>query len=128
MMEYLFRAWDKITNKMADVEVINFDTQTVKISFPCENDRHPETWYRKFDEVVLMQYTGSLDKNEVKIFEGDIVKVERAGYDTCEVEWINGGLPLHTLPRCTSRGILSIAYNTCEVIGNIYDNKELLNE
>lgn len=62
------------------------------------------------------QYTGLKDKNGKKIFEGDIVRY--IDNDLIEyVEFIDGVF---------FAGSEELKYAYCEVIGNIYDNKEML--
>ena len=71
------------------------------------------------------QFTGVLDKNGKKIFEGDVVLCECEYDDGCypysaaimtQVKFIGGCFtPLH------ARNLLSV-----EVLGNIHDNPELL--
>lgn len=64
------------------------------------------------------QYTGLKDKNGKKIFEGDIVRY--IDNDLIEyVEFIDGVF---------FAGSEELRYAYCEVIGNIYDNPELLEE
>ena len=86
---------------------------------------------------TLGQYTGLTDKNGVKIFEGDIVKIDD-DYETFgkmageirEVWFKDGGFRLK--PKYASsvaRGVRGCWLDdgaVFEVIGNIYDNPELL--
>ena len=65
------------------------------------------------------QWTGLVDKNGKKIFEGDIVRTR--GKDIYLVEWNNdyGGFECFNYET-------GIDLNSAEVIGNIHDNPELL--
>jgi uncharacterized phage protein (TIGR01671 family) len=79
-----------------------------------------DQWYH-IDPATVGQSTGIFDKNDVKIFEGDIVLVET--YPTpCEVKFCQGDWVIDTGEIWTfpARNI------DCEVIGNIHDNPELL--
>ena len=77
-----------------------------------------------FDDIELMQYTGLKDKNHLKIYEGDIVKFEdelyKVIYDTdeCRFLLVDEGDGTRVLGGWRSHLI--------EVIGNIYENPELL--
>jgi len=70
-----------------------------------------------------MQYTGLKDKNGKEIYEGDIVKIEGfinhvVGFEDGAFRWMNVGPYLPIAERISER--------ECEVIGNIYENPELL--
>jgi uncharacterized phage protein (TIGR01671 family) len=76
----------------------------------------------------LMQYTGLTDKNGVEIYEGDIVRHWSYGYNDggmgnkqvlSVVEWDEFGA---CFENCIDRR------NGVEVVGNIYENPELLED
>lgn len=93
-----------------------------------------ENVYRFEDEKVkLMQYTGTKDKNNKEIYEGDIVKIiKQEGYGeyynqveyTAKIEHCISEFGLQPLNlKLSDESIVEI-----EVIGNIYENKNLLEE
>jgi uncharacterized phage protein (TIGR01671 family) len=105
-------------------DVLQIDLSRSMVSLKIENDSE---WYW-FKEVVLMQSTGLKDKNGVEVFQGDIVKCTRG----CphEVIWLQeyAGMYVGGMPAWYLSG-LSEGYAWTgeeEVIGNIYDNPELL--
>lgn len=79
------------------------------------------------EKETIGQYTGLKDKNGVKIFEGDIVKI---GKILWKVEWFDDfcEFRLSNVSNESNKSFLN--YYMCkydlEVIGNIYDNPELL--
>ena len=77
------------------------------------------TWVNK-DNGILMQYTGLKDVNGVEIYEGDIIK-DTMDSMMYEVIWIDGGFTGSGLPIDYFIGVGSF-----EVIGNIYENPELI--
>ena len=69
-----------------------------------------------------LQYTGLKDKNDVEIYEGDIMMAPYMKKKPCVVEYSK------TLAKFTMSGKFNFTSidSNLEVIGNIYENKELL--
>lgn len=107
-----FRVWDKNRSEMSDWEQI------------LESDDGLE-WLLLGKSTIAMQYTGLKDKNGREIYEGDLLswqkysKLERK----CVVEWMLGGW--YIAPQLVPRRLFT-THKDCEVIGNIYENPELL--
>ena len=77
-------------------------------------------------DCILMQCTGLKDKNGKLIYEGDIVKRDSEMLQQYIIKWNDKGF------WCADDYALAFANTTIsteyEVIGNIYENKELLDE
>lgn len=85
------------------------------------------------EPFTLMQYTGLLDKNGIEIYEGDILR-DNEGFnfggipELIVVEWEYAGfLPWSSGKIAAGRLSFTEPDKHCEVIGNIYENPELLN-
>lgn len=104
MREIKFRAWDKRFNNMI-------------------YDKPMAILYLKDDNHEIMQFTGLLDKQGKEIYEGDIVK------HTPTFPELEGKYHIGEIKIEPSRGIcvnnIPLAFGP-EVIGNIYENPELL--
>lgn len=78
------------------------------------------------NDLNLMQSTGFRDKNGKEIFEGDIVDSE-SGFTTGVVEFRSDlGMFVSTLIKYNNFEQLCNAHGLVKVIGNIYENPELL--
>ena len=77
------------------------------------------------DEKYLMQTTGLKDKNDKEIYEGDIIQNEDTGL-VGSVVYINESFALDLGKTYGALYFFSLETNMCQVIGNIYDGKELL--
>ena len=120
-----FRAWDKETKTMIDVSLIDFK----KRELVGEHWKFGETNFMSFDEIELMKSTGLFDRNGQEIFEGDIVDYKGR---KAVVKWHGSyaSFIYRFVDEFNKRSAewypLFLAYYHFEVIGNIYENKELL--
>ena len=120
-----FRAWDGAKKEMfKDTFAITESGQVVVVE--QEFVTSPPD-YVFVDHLVIMQSTGLKDKNDQEIFEGDILKSNK--YIT-SVFYENGAycVKYRRTPNTTvTMNVISFIekYKT-KVIGNIYENPELL--
>ena len=108
-----------------DYENTEIVTQQVYFENGLPDDR--DVYCYDFDEIVLMQSTGLKDKNGKEIFEGDIVKMAKDVYSEqtyYEVVRHRGGA--YRLESKQHGCELWLRHADCEVVGNVYENKELL--
>ena len=128
MRKIKFRAWDKEDKKMYIVYRIDFydvpsDSITLMLSkeIPVGTEMVHEE--RSLKKTKLMQYTGLKDKNGKEIYEKDLVK--QGGW-IGEVVWSNGwGGWVTGTGHFDDSGVAEHC-RQFEVVGNIYENKELL--
>lgn len=78
--------------------------------------------------VDIMQYTGLKDKNGKNVYEGDVLRfVSNGKKEKCEVKFVDGCFIVSGIKNLTSWWLCD--YDECyEIIGNIYENPELLND
>ena len=125
-MNIKFRAWSKVYSQMLIVTNINFRDDMI-IAQNLDGDR-PLQLVNPSNQFDIMQCTGTLDKNNIDIYAGDIViyqdkkwivkyfsKYARFGLST---NYEENKMPL----------LLSMISDNCEVIGNIYEHGGLLRE
>lgn len=85
----------------------------------------PTYFSSQIDIETLGQFTGLLDKNGIKIFEGDVLGVDGyIGY----VKWTIAGFQLIPANNVMHISFLYLSgkLHKYEIIGNIHDNPELL--
>nr|DAO22384.1 MAG TPA: YopX protein [Caudoviricetes sp.] len=78
------------------------------------------------DENTIGQYTGLHDKNGKEIYEGDIVKIKYRDEDIGKVIYEHNGFSIDVTNMNKNYWRVSFVNNFIEVIGNIYENPELL--
>lgn len=116
MREIKFRAWDKINKDMFNVESINFQERKVYRDIVS---------YREFNDIELMQYTGLKDEYGDEIYEGDIVTLHNSKYKVI----FNSKEARFVLKDPFFEMDIPFTNNNnkrMEIVGNIYENPELL--
>ena len=125
-----FRAWDRTRNEMNyRVMVGNCDTDDENWTCPIIWIEEKKDWLHFDDYECIMQSTGLVDKEGKEVFEGDIlhhqIQTEYTfivKYDKDKGRWYGDGLS-RTYRINITKEFLPYYY---KVIGNIYENPELL--
>ncbi len=123
LMKQKYRAWDIHNNDLLELSGLGFDSQG-EICY-LEIEKIPG----EFELISpigtkIVQSTGLRDMYQNEIFIGDIVQVNvnQEQYMIKEVIWLNGAC------RVTTFDILDVDLaKKSVVVGNIFENKELLN-
>ena len=131
-----YRAWDVLSQEMIDeILMISFVRKEIIGKFSDDSTSVPLKFEdkRNGEDVILMQSTGILDKNSQEIFEGDVVRQVRT-QPTIENETITGvvtmleGAWLIVNDNEQLASDLWSETDENEIIGNIFENKELLED
>ena len=133
MREIKFRAWDKNDKRIfIDPQMIDFYNK--KIGYmQYQTEYMPDTSYsfpvgfEEFEYSELMEFTGLCDKNGEDIYEGDIVKFLNGIF---EVIWCNekASFMLKNKEYKEFLNFICENNNGMEIVGNIYENPELIKE
>lgn len=132
-----FRVWDEETKSMWNIERWHIEDEYLDLIEPNKSvvDSNAKRVWRKQSDVIIMQSTGRFDNSTPKkeIFESDIVEWEHKDtgqlvrgivkYDTELGFW---GMTDVRFNDLTAIGYL--ANQRVTVLGDIYQNKELMEE
>ena len=107
--EIKFRAWDGLRITTSGIQ---FSTTDGKLTM--------------IQDYPLMQFTGLKDKNDKEIYEGDILKCDDDKLR--QITWyeLGAGWRVGINDKDTYFNGLGVYANTFQVLGNIYENPELL--
>ena len=122
-----YRAWDSAKKEMfKDTFAITESGQVVVVD---QSSVFVSPDYVFVDHLVIMQSTGLADKNGKEIFEGDVVKMAKDVYSEPThyevVRHYGGAYRLESIQHGCE---LWLRHTDCEVVGNVYENQELLEE
>ena len=132
MREIKFKAWDINNNKMYLSKCVNEETGEWLVDIDYTNNCECSDK----DRLIQMQYIGLKDSNNKEIYEGDIIKISFEEEESIHVVTYqaNRDYPAFELEPnldCESNGFscikAEIGYEFI-VIGNIYENPELISE
>ena len=131
MREIKFRAWKEEGKDMIYSHRGNF---VMEFDGECSFVEWGHNYFKPMPDLILMQFTGKKDKKGKEIYEGDVLRVKehpdfpawgRVGF----VFWDNKEQSYFYGVEDGWSDLLCTPYEKqLEVIGNIYENPELLEE
>lgn len=153
--EIKFRVWDKRSKTMigprkylgwydvlSPYDPFTIARQNINDDYLTNDSEKWLEWWRKLleENFITMQFTGIQDKNNKDIYEGDLIRVNSVKITNNEVKKddsyvlqifyseIEAAFKAAT-PKGVREGVLGgnlIIYSSIEVIGNVFENPELL--
>lgn len=124
MREIKFRAWDKENKQMITYfDISSKGTVKKPTGIGLINTN-------KILDVILMQYTGLKDKNGNEIYEGDIIdlRIDDQAGNKHSIGYVEFDNKLLRYLISFIDGCAWASFNNVKIIGNIYENPELVKE
>ena len=144
MREIKFRAYIKTIHQMIHICGFKYINNFIQIFYTNDDGDYCNQTYKK-EDVLLMQFTGIYDKNGKEIYEGNIIEISDSmmlqfrntiieGYKNFGIIFYGGNFVLRPwLDECyyntfrnNSWRLGNIYSQDMKIIGNIYENPELL--
>lgn len=120
-----FRAWDKQDRRMITHEQDFIPLKVTNLGVLRLNPNiEKDNWeFMNRDRFYLMQYTGLKDRNGKDIYEGDILSRKNLKYI---VKWSSNHMFALTVDNMEVGMLCEVTTEEFEIVGNIYENPELL--
>ena len=125
MRDIKFRCWDTENKQMLKVQELDFEDTFYGGRLSIRTDQYND--YFDIEDMILMQYTGLKDRNGKEIYEGDIVYImpeDERGI----IRWDNETARYVVIYDNIISDFDNWYGKDLEVIGNKFDNPELLEE
>lgn len=116
MREIKFRAWDLDEKKMYLIDKLTTEEWVTYTSKHVTGKGN----------TVFQQYTCLKDKNGIEIYEGDVVKDCSHTGGIFKIEWCDDLIGYYAPVDWVEEEYLSLGLMDVEIIGNIYENPDLL--
>lgn len=130
-----FRAWSHRYKKMFDVTHLDMSSSEVMTGYVDFEGNEGDIWDAMFDgkDFTLMQFTGMLDKDGKRIYEGDIVSYREKTNEHGDAQHLIAWVQYNSVACAFGIGrsevwnfFYDFGLTDVKVIGNIYENPELL--
>jgi uncharacterized phage protein (TIGR01671 family) len=122
MREIKFRAWQKRLKAIYSVTGYHVN----EAIYYCESKKGTRHTFGLID-LEIMQYTGLKDKAGVEIYIGDVCEFDNKDrFIVCMEDWLEVYADWIGEPECEDQTRDLYRIGRSKVIGNIYENKELI--